>query len=135
MSQHQTVRITTTETTSALVINTGYFKTAPGLLKLAQFVNIFVHFQLLFFHFRNWLFSLFLICCRIEWIDWTKIDFGMHLRRHNCLSFQWSPYIIPIWTVLLFDVRYILDMHNHFIIIVFNFMEHWWHHIKDNLCE
>lgn len=42
MSQQQTVRITTTETTSssALVINSGYLKTAPGLLKVAQFVNI-----------------------------------------------------------------------------------------------
>lgn len=40
--QQQTVRITTTETTSssALVINTGYLGTPPGLLKLAQFVNI-----------------------------------------------------------------------------------------------
>lgn len=42
MSQQQTVRITTTETSSssALVINSGYLKTPPGLLKLAQFVNI-----------------------------------------------------------------------------------------------
>jgi len=40
MSQQQTVRITTTETTSssALVINSGYLKTAPGLLKVAQFI-------------------------------------------------------------------------------------------------
>lgn len=40
--QQQTVRITTTETTSssALVINSGYLATPPGLLKLAQFVNI-----------------------------------------------------------------------------------------------
>lgn len=43
MSQQQTVRITTTETTnsSALVINSGYITTPPGLLKVAQFVNIF----------------------------------------------------------------------------------------------
>lgn len=47
MSQQQTVRITTTETTSssALVINSGYLKTAPGLLKVAQFVNIADFFQ------------------------------------------------------------------------------------------
>lgn len=40
--QQQTVRITTTSTStsSTLVINTGYLKTWPGLLKLAQFVNI-----------------------------------------------------------------------------------------------
>jgi len=39
MSQAQTVRITTTTTSSsALVLNTGYIKTLPGLLKLAQFV-------------------------------------------------------------------------------------------------
>lgn len=48
MSQQQTVRITTTETTnsSALIINSGYLKTAPGLLKVAQFVNIFQFFFL-----------------------------------------------------------------------------------------
>lgn len=42
MSQQQTVRITTTETSagSALIINSGYLKTAPGLLKFAQLVNI-----------------------------------------------------------------------------------------------
>lgn len=40
--QQQTVRITTTETTTstALVINSGYLKTPPGLLKVIQFVNI-----------------------------------------------------------------------------------------------
>lgn len=42
--QQQTVRITTTTTSSSshLIINTGYLKTWPGLLKLAQFVNIFL---------------------------------------------------------------------------------------------
>lgn len=42
MSQQQTVRITTTETShsSALIINTGYLATPPGILKLLQFVNI-----------------------------------------------------------------------------------------------
>lgn len=42
MSQQQTVRVTTTETTTstALVINSGYLKTPPGILKVIQFVNI-----------------------------------------------------------------------------------------------
>lgn len=57
--QQQTVRITTTTTTSssALVINTGYLKTLPGLLKLVQFVNIFliwIFFKLFFNLLQNW---------------------------------------------------------------------------------
>lgn len=42
MSQQQTVRITTTESSNsdACIINSGYLKTAPGLLKVLQFVNI-----------------------------------------------------------------------------------------------
>lgn len=136
MSQQQTVRITTTETStsSAWVINTGYLKTPPGLLKIAQFVNIFVYFFFYLFRFRKYknflfiFFFTFLMC-------WSKIDFGMHLRWHYCISFQWSVSIDPIWTFLLFDVRYILAMYHNFIIVVFNFMEHWRHHIQDNLCE
>lgn len=52
--QQQTVRITTTETStsSALVINSGYLKTPPGLLKVAQFVNICSN--LYFLHFYFW---------------------------------------------------------------------------------
>lgn len=40
MSQQQTVRITTTETShsSALIINTGYLATPPGILKVLQFL-------------------------------------------------------------------------------------------------
>lgn len=54
MSQQQTVRITTTETShsSALIINTGYLSTPPGILKLLQFVNtIFPHSIFEFDHF------------------------------------------------------------------------------------
>lgn len=42
MSHTVTVtRTTTTTTTSAIILNTGYLKTWPGLLKLAQVVNMF----------------------------------------------------------------------------------------------
>lgn len=40
MSHSVTVRTTTTSTsTSLVVLNTGYLKTVPGLLKLAQLVS------------------------------------------------------------------------------------------------
>lgn len=48
MSHSVTITRTTTSTnsTSALILNTGYLKTLPGLLKLAQLVNnIFVSFH------------------------------------------------------------------------------------------
>lgn len=40
-----TVKITTTTTTNsnALVLNTGYLKTIPGLLKLGQFVKFEIY--------------------------------------------------------------------------------------------
>lgn len=42
MSHTVTVTRTTTSTTSAIILNTGYVKSVPGLLKLAQVVSIFI---------------------------------------------------------------------------------------------
>lgn len=55
MSQQQTVRITTTETTTstALTINSGYLKTPPGLLKILQFVRTTQFFFLIVVHFED----------------------------------------------------------------------------------
>lgn len=71
MSQQQTVRITTTETShsSALIINTGYLSTPPGILKLLQFVNTI--FPALIFHLSNFdhfaqLIYVFCVWCRLS---------------------------------------------------------------------
>lgn len=40
MSHTVTVTRTTTSTTSAIILNTGYVKSIPGLLKLAEVVSI-----------------------------------------------------------------------------------------------
>lgn len=39
MSHTVTVTRTTTSTTSAIILNTGYVKSVPGLLKLAEVVS------------------------------------------------------------------------------------------------
>lgn len=40
MSHTVTVTRTTTSTTSAIILNTGYVKSVPGLLKLAEVVSM-----------------------------------------------------------------------------------------------
>lgn len=40
MSHTVTVTRTTTSTTSAIILNTGYVKSMPGLLKLTEVVSI-----------------------------------------------------------------------------------------------
>lgn len=84
MSQQQTVRITTTETTnsSALIINSGYLKTPPGLLKVAQFVNIILFF-FLYISIRFIYEKL-----KLKKNPRREIDFRVCLRRNNCVSFQ-----------------------------------------------
>lgn len=48
MSHTVTVTRTTTSTTSAIILNTGYVKSLPGLLKLAEVVRkIFIKFILI----------------------------------------------------------------------------------------
>jgi len=55
MSQQQTVRITTTETSnsSALIINSGYLKTPPGLLKVLQFILGCICVGIIAYHFND----------------------------------------------------------------------------------
>lgn len=49
--------VTTSNTTSTLVVNTGYLKTLPGLLKLAQLVRHYHHFVTLIEHWASWKFG------------------------------------------------------------------------------
>lgn len=44
MSHTVTVTRTTTSTTSAIILNTGYVKSIPGLLKLAEVVSTYTYF-------------------------------------------------------------------------------------------
>lgn len=73
--QQQTVRITTTETTTTtpLVINSGYLKTPPGLLKVIQFVNILLCFA----------------------------NYPLTVCRRPTLTALWSAFPFPICALLL----------------------------------
>lgn len=107
MSQAQSVRITTTTTsssTSTLVLNIGYLKSIPGLLKLLEVVNIrklifFVCSQLV--KSINSQFYFYFICVRpktaqrfwesfapylLEPISWATLIMHTHL---NCSTTWW----------------------------------------------
>lgn len=148
--QQQTVRITTTETTTstALVINSGYLKTPPGLLKVIQFVNITLcNFpsKLNFFGgLTNWsilvnLFASLKMCaCLSDPWRYSTIkssDSGMRLRWNRCLSFQWSPFVDLIGAFLLPDERHIFGVHEHFIDRLLDIVEYGRHHIENHLCK
>lgn len=138
MSSQQTVRITTTSssTSGALVVNTGYLKTLPGLLKIAQFVIIDFQFEIdiSIGHTIWWVpmqnqkgSSNFLIIFRIF------EDFGLNYCGNNFISFQWSSLFATIRSILLFDGCYIFHLYNDFVDFVSVLMEHGRNHFEDNL--
>lgn len=119
--------VTTSNNTSALVINTGYVKTLPGLLKLAQLVSrdwyealdvdcgFVAYFYLCSFPLDSW--------CNLYWID----------RR-------------PLWTIQLglsWNSRSFLFADGNNILcgnilsagLLFIFTQYRWHHLKNDLCN
>ncbi|XP_055302343.1 uncharacterized protein LOC129568455 [Sitodiplosis mosellana] len=107
MSQQQTVRITTTETTnsSALIINSGYLSTIPGLLKVSQFILGCICVGIIAYHFNDRHISTtselfyylmcvtFLICttillvsCLISWSTGGIISKTIYELIYHCVA-------------------------------------------------
>lgn len=106
---HANVTVTRTVTTSspnAIFINTGYFKTAPGLLKIVQLVN---EFDFIAENFKNFMRS---------WSRWhflfTDSWRHCHFLHYEQVSFWLSP--LPIFVqrsnnIHTTDGSHVLHMH------------------------
>lgn len=66
-------------------------------------------------------------------------DTRLHLYGRRCIQFRhlscWLLWHKSIRIVLLFNGRYIFGVHWHSVDIVFDFMEHRWHHFKNHFRE
>lgn len=149
MSQQQTVRVTTTETTTshAMVINSGYLKSPPGVLKVIQFVNIPIKFTHFFPVVRFWIdtlhinFIFFTFFYQISsiiiiHIVWTLlIDFGMCLCWNRGIPFQLLPFHHIVRTIFLLDECDIYDLHGHSVDFLLDIMEYRRNHFENHLCK
>lgn len=118
-----TVKITTTTTTNsnALILNTGYLKTIPGLLKLGQLV-CFVRVSKLYMYG--------------SYIRSPFIDFGHRCCGHCQLLLSTICLHTCCARFILFaDVGGIFDMHLLSAVGLCRFVEHRWPHFQNDVCE
>lgn len=121
MSHNVTITrtVTSSHTTSTLIVNTGYLKTVPGLLKLAQLVH------------QN---GLILFChCILFILPPLFADHRCRLRWHGGLvlcPIQLSASGAP---VLPADVHQLSDRHLLSARLVPVLAEYGWHYFEDHL--
>lgn len=113
--------VTSSNTTSTLVLNTGYLRTCPGLLKLAELVNIDLK-KILFAFVRRRLTNFVIIS-----------DSWSHMCWNRCLSLWSSILLCNTRFILLVDGNNIFDWNILPIGIVLILIKHWWHHFKNHL--
>lgn len=127
MSQQQTVRITTTETStgSALVINSGYLKTAPGLLKFAELILGCVCVGIIAYHFNDrhlsttselffyLICTTFLICtailllsCLISWSTGGIISKTIYVSKFISQMLNWKMLFVRDFSFVCQELIY-----------------------------
>lgn len=128
MSHSVTVtRTTTTTGGSYIVLNTGYLKTIPGLLKLAQLVNIIldkregIH--------RSVYFNIFVVESLDPWRHCSG-NRGLLLRT---LQFHQLPRYPR--TVVLVDGHHIPHWNFLLVVVLPHLPQHWRNHLKDDIRE